>query len=344
MGAVHPAATSQGTNAGKALTALAVIDSRVYAGYGDYDANTGPIHVESVSVSDPLGAWTDHVTADTEQVDAISGASNARVFVPHLDPRTGGRAGYAERQTDGTWVDRPSVIAATGAIHVFDMAEHGGKLWACGAAEVQPTPTADGQAVVWCSTDNGATWIESLRDPHLDPFSRFYFLAPIGDTLYAHNRKGHTTFAWTEAGGWVTASLSLLPVGVDGAPGEPWQDGYVIPSSVLVGRDNNITLYYFDGSGDGVAIPNTAAWNPCAWAIAPDDSLCLLTTDGLLRRAAAAPLGDLAYVSIDAYLRDAYLRGNVSSGYSMAVLPNGSEAVVGLATSRLAKVPLPALT
>lgn len=330
MGAVHPAAALQATDAGKTITALSLIDGLVYAGYGDYDSNTGPIHVESVDATDPVGAWTDHVTVDTEQVSAIRPASSGRVFVPHLDPRQSGHAGYAERQANGTWVDRPGQIAATGAIHVFDMVEFAGRLWACGAAEVQPTPTSDGQAVVWHSTDNGATWVESFRDPHLDPVSRFYGFLIVGDALFVFNRMGLGSFVWTVADDWQTAGVQVLPSDVEGGPGKAWADGWLAPLTVMVGPATN-QLYYFDGTATATRI--APGLDVTAWDVAGDGSLVVATSDRRLHRASAAAPG--TFVAGDQF---------EYAGYALAVLPGDTQAVVGLPTSRLLLVDVPALT
>lgn len=303
---------------------LQLIDGEIYAGYGDYNANTGPIHVESVPAASPLDAWTDHVTAATEQVGVIRPLADGRILVPHLDPQSDGAAGYAERQANGAWVDRATRITATGGVHVFDIVEAAGRLWACGAADVLPTPTADGQAVVWHSTDGGATWVESLRDPHLDPESRFYCLASVGDAVWVRNPMGNTTFVWTASDGWQTAGVQMLPDMADGAPGVAWGDGYLLGSTVRVGQ-GEISAYYFDGTGTA----DVQASGLLAWTVGGDGAFYALQSPGRITRTASRAVGatPVAYLVPGAYA-------------SLCVLPGGTQALVGQADSTVGLVPL----
>lgn len=295
-----------------------MIDSDILAGYGDWAANDGSIHIESVPAASPLSQWTDQVTVTTEQITVFRPLTDGRVVVPQVDPQGSG-VGYAERASNGVWADRPQRIAIDGE-HVLDMVEFGGRLWACGS---DGDATHD-YAVVWHSTDGGATWVESLRDPLSVVNSRFFCLAPIGDTLWVRNGEQGHTFKWTVADGWSSSATAVLLPGVYGGPGKPWDSGYVIPS--LMPGQGPCVLYFFDGTTTSEIATDVRGWD-----IGDDGTLCLLGPDGVVQRYASAAASPVAGVQV------AY----PSTYCSLAVIPGSSRAIVGRADSRIAVVPLP---
>lgn len=186
----------------------------MYAGYGDYGANTGPIHLESVSGETPLEAWTDHVVADSEQIGMYRATADSRVLVPHIDPRNtsgGSGGGYSQRAADGTWTDLPSRIGAADVVHVFDLVEFAGDLWACGADNIGGI----GGAAVWRSTNGGTTWTQSLvgpREPSADvtELHRFYCFVIAAGILRVRDPISGTSYKWTGSA-WSVDTVNPLP-------------------------------------------------------------------------------------------------------------------------------------
>lgn len=168
-------------------------------GSGDYDANTGPIHLESV---DAAGTVTDEATLATEEIWEIRPATGG-LIVPHVDPSGGNEAtGHFSRLVDGVWhVDLSLSDPLTDATpeHVFTCAETADGLWFAGSA-YGAHPATGGAACIWRSTDNGATFAPSLLldGPSLTGFARFYLLVPIGEEIIAvlSDNTGQGQFRW----------------------------------------------------------------------------------------------------------------------------------------------------
>jgi hypothetical protein len=160
---VHPQAAAQPTARGKTIKTLATFNGDLYAGYGDYGANTGPIAINPFDVA--TKAFEGPFFADTEEVEAFR-ELDGRLFVPHADTRVG--ADYSVLSSAG-WRQRD----AFASLHVFDAARTPDSLWLCGSNG------ADG--TVWRSTDDGATWRLSLSVPpwsgQPDDYVRVYFCA-----------------------------------------------------------------------------------------------------------------------------------------------------------------------
>jgi hypothetical protein len=153
QGIIHPQAIEQPTLRGQSIHTLALYDGKLYSGYGDYGANTGPI------VLNPLDPETNtflgpEATLRTEAVEALR-VLDGRLYAPYTDPMGLG-PGTPDYAVDGVPVN------GFDSAHVFDMTATPGNLWAAGSG-----PPDDG--IVWRSTDNGATWQESLRVPATNP-------------------------------------------------------------------------------------------------------------------------------------------------------------------------------
>lgn len=109
--ALHPQAAAQNTTWGKELGILYAFNGRLYAGYGDWTANTGPIHIRPFDPA--LDAFSpDAHVSDTEAIESFR-TINGKLWAPAVDPRI--RADYAVGEP---WADSRA-LAMT---HVFDVA------------------------------------------------------------------------------------------------------------------------------------------------------------------------------------------------------------------------------
>ncbi|HEX7168294.1 MAG TPA: hypothetical protein VF230_15045, partial [Acidimicrobiales bacterium] len=167
--ASHAAAAAQPTSTGRAIADLQVWDGKVYMGYGDYGANTGPITVSSFEPR--RGVVSDEFVQDTEAVYNYRAIGN-RLIAPSIDPRVA--ADYA---AGGPWAE----ASVAGASHVFDVATlTGTDLWMVGSKDMD--------AVAWRSLDGGTTWAEVLRvaPRTTGDHARFYFAGVLNGRLYVH--------------------------------------------------------------------------------------------------------------------------------------------------------------
>lgn len=173
---VHPGAVEQPTERGRILATLAAWDGRVYAGYGDINANTGPI---AVAPFDPrTGTFEQEWVSDTEAVYTYRPIGGL-LYAPAIDRRAD-----ADFAVGKPWRDVRSPMTD----HAYDMATlTGADLWLVGSEGLD--------AVAWRSRDGGRTWAESLRVRPFDvtgkDFSRFFFVFADRGRLYVHASDSH---------------------------------------------------------------------------------------------------------------------------------------------------------
>lgn len=201
-----PDAAAQSTVSGQTIRAVAAYHGRIWTGYGDYDANTGPVSPDSVASLGDAGAPSDGFTFQTEEIGLFRGIAG-NLYVPAVDPRS--TVALAVNDA-GTW----STISdfTPFPVHLFDVRKTVDGWWACGSAD---NDTDGGGAYIWHSAD-AATWTESLSETFMDPTNaaRYYTLIPVGDDLYVqyHDLNDHSS---TPPGGkkWSHAGQAWSDVG-----------------------------------------------------------------------------------------------------------------------------------
>lgn len=191
-------AAAQPTAVGQQILDLTTFEGKLYAGFGDYGANTGPIPLEGI---DPVtGAQSREYVADTEAVYNFR-VINGQMHVPSIDPRVS-----ADYSRGGPWTSTASV----GAYHVYDMATlTGTDLWMVGSKGYD--------AVAWRSLDGGATWTEALtvapQRPDLGDYSRFYFAGVLNGKLYVQANDArygaHPTSLAFDGSSWAPAASMI---------------------------------------------------------------------------------------------------------------------------------------
>jgi len=176
----HPSARSQPTADGRAILELEIIKKRLYAGFGDYAQNTGPIPMYFFHLRRDLWRF-DRFTMDTEAIYKFRDLPNG-FWALGTDPRSPGRHHFSKRSN--SWKPSNGLDLMRSDIrseHVYDMIEWRGALWAAGG-------TAGGKGGLWRSTDNGVTWNAahtfSLRPSATGGFTRVYWLGVDRNELY----------------------------------------------------------------------------------------------------------------------------------------------------------------
>jgi hypothetical protein len=168
----HPQASEQPTSRGRTLNFLKYWNGAIYAGYGDYSANTGPIAITPFALPSDQFAAQPAFWADSEELQVFR-ALNGDLHAPSIDPKIDDD--YSQRPLAGPWTARDVVDA----LHVYDMTERAeSELWMVGSAGED--------AVAWRSLDGGATWSTALTVPprNSGDFARFYFAGVHQNALY----------------------------------------------------------------------------------------------------------------------------------------------------------------
>lgn len=180
----HPQAVQQPTSSGKVINSLKAFNGKIYSGYGDYGANTGPI---AVTPFDPVtGAFAaEPELSDQTEMIAAHRTWNNQLYIPSIDP--GGSLNSIVSIGDLTsgsvgWRQFSSLLQpplkAPYMEHVFDVNTlTGTDIWLAGSA--------GNDAVLWRSTDNGQTWTNMLTVPgNSTYYYRFYSIGVLNGKLY----------------------------------------------------------------------------------------------------------------------------------------------------------------
>lgn len=185
--ATHPQAAAQPTAVGRAIVDLELFGNALYAGFGDYDKNTGPIAINPYDLGDrrfrgvklqaythQIGVWrTGRGTLVAPNIDPLGDVDNGRANDPN--------AGFD--WIDGeTWKHR---AIGTG-LHVFDWAAGDGSTFAVGSAEI---PGQGGGPVVWRRIGTGP-WNRSFggdSDPRQNQ-DRYYWIAVVDGVPFVQAR------------------------------------------------------------------------------------------------------------------------------------------------------------
>jgi hypothetical protein len=171
----NPYAASQPTPVGRRLHTLEGWRGELYMGYGDYDANAGPVEVSAYHPG--LVSFSTKLRFPSEAIE-IYRAIGSRLYAPAIDPRGDGpSAAVAVGEPEGGWTNNRSVHMT----HVFDVATFDGTdLWLVGSRRLR--------AVVARSPDGGRSWATALevsaRSGQAHDFARFHFVFVLGGRLY----------------------------------------------------------------------------------------------------------------------------------------------------------------
>lgn len=178
---VHPDAAAQPTATGRTIATLKAWNGRLYAGYGDYNVNTGPIGVRAF---DPATlTFGPGLRASATEALYIFRDVRGTLYAPHVDPIAGESSGGFCRgipgSPDDAWVDRLPVTA----VHVFDVVSWDGTdLWMVGSQ--------GNNAAAWRAAD-GATFTDPPT--RIDPppsgtsFVRYYFAFVLNGRLHVQS-------------------------------------------------------------------------------------------------------------------------------------------------------------
>jgi hypothetical protein len=345
---VTPAAALS-SDQGKSISRLAIFDGHLYPGYGDANLNLGPTDVVSVDLATQTLSAAE-ATLLTESLWTFR-IIDGQLYAPYIDPRDTNehpdRGQYAVASAPGDWTVVTTVVGVT---HAFDIAETVDGLWLFGSDETQFQQPPAPAAIIYRSTDGGATWTESLNVPG-DDFARFYAVAQFGDDLiaYFNDNEGivneNHVYLWSAGG---TEWVEITP-----QPQQPTVSETVGPFTF-----NGTPFHLGIGRGKDFGVPLSNSVHGTAQKlhvlVHPDDAgqhdaiLATIPTNGVYDATLAGgfcwTLGDDATV----------LRGDTAGNWtavctltdptvrSIAVDPDGGYLYFGTTDSRILRTPIPA--
>ncbi len=288
----HPQASRQPTLTGRTLNFLRHWNGAIYAGYGDYRTNTGPIAISPFALSTGRFAAKPALWANSEQLSVFR-ALNGNLYAPSIDPEVADD--YSETPPAGPWTGL-DVVEST---HVYDMAARPrGELWMVGSVGYD--------AVAWRSLDGGVTWSSVLTVPPRigGEFARFYFAGVQRNALYvqAVDASGgrHPTSKVFDGDGW-SDGPDLLPRGGDGYDPESFGgrlvylaqrplssflsfDGASVTNSGQVFYNYSVdgdTLYGLGENGRILKTTDLRRWTELG-AAAPAEARSIVVIDGVI--------------------------------------------------------------
>ena len=158
----HPTVLAQSTPAGRTIHDMALDGDRLRLGFGDYNANTGPVAAAWVSIySGTTGADVEIPSEETTTLRVHDG----QVYAPWVDPRGSG--------TPGGYTVGATNVAQGVMVHTFDTLKRGTDIFTAGAC----------YDVGACIFRNGALSLHETTTG--SGFERFYWVREAGGKVYA---------------------------------------------------------------------------------------------------------------------------------------------------------------
>lgn len=271
-------AAAQPTAWGRSIVALEIVDDRVLVGYGDWNANTGPIQV--VAWDRLTEELVDEIVVDGEAVHRFVAVGD-EIWAPNIDLR-GRPVGATVRAADGGWSE---IEVEPVPIHVLDVAAFAGVLFLAGAGEIDGDP-----ATLWRSEDDGATWtVERTTPGPVGGYGRFYFAFEWDARLWvqAELQRTSQTFDGEE---WVSGLPSIVPGGYGRKPLSINGGVAILAQEAAFGTP--VDLYFFDGVGRRAAtgVIDIAEAAGRLFALTGDGSAWII--DGLPSTPAFTPIAE----------------------------------------------------
>lgn len=275
-----------GTSYSRNVWDMQLFGGVIHLGHGDSIDNLGPIPIWSI---DPAtGALANEFTTSEEQVDEFR-VLNGQLYVPGHDPRDDLTMGNFYRVEAGAWAKHRTI---PWGLHTFDLAWHGGRLFAALGADSVP-----GHVTLQVSADAGATWAPASPDL----LGRVYELFELNGTLYGapsfwpgRTDEERRLLRWDGARFVRTdAQLDSLYLGIHGS----YVTRMVRPTEFAGSLVYVVALSTFDWMPEALAVSSDAKTArrvafPDAGAVPYD----LLVRGGTLYVLTATRQGDEAYV------------------------------------------------
>lgn len=196
--AEHPQAAAQSTATGKRLHDIAVFNGKVYAGYGDWSENTGPIAVNPLDLATDTFTGSE-ISTPTEAI-AVWREIDDKLYAPFHDPEGSHDGGFAYGEP---WAIKQTV---EDAVHTFDITTlDGNDLWTVGSK------TGVG-AAVWHSEDGGDTWTVEQTEENDNLNGRYYWIVAFDGKIFvqASHIPGGSAVKSFDGDSWQTGTTDTI--------------------------------------------------------------------------------------------------------------------------------------
>ncbi|MBI2932922.1 MAG: hypothetical protein HYY16_14855 [Planctomycetes bacterium] len=276
---------------GKQLTCLRAFQGRVYAGFGDWNENTGPILL--VAYDPAAHQFVLGPTISTEAIDEMRVIGN-KLFVPEVD-----YSGWFWHHSDVHVFDGDawSFLRIPRAIHIFDVAEFQGRLYA--AYQYNPSNVLDGMHRI------AAFEADQLVDPCVleqNEAGRIFRLLVVGDRLYAMPQAGSPYVfdgrSWSRM--WAAGQRIAIRSETDGTRAvvlsrHDGNEAYIVTAQGewkhLSQARHPVDVKFRDGAfyildfslSEGVILRSSDLknWDPVVWFTSTSPATALETLDGV---------------------------------------------------------------
>lgn len=299
-----PRAVAQSTAWGKSLQGLIWHDGRLWGGYGDWNANTGPIYPWSWS---PSTGIVDSGFASQNECIAHFRSIQGKLFFPYIDPKPSD--GFVGRLSgSGPW----TAHQLTDVAHVFDIAEHKptGHIIVVGGI----SPEAVGRSMNWRSTDGGVTFNETFgygNPSRITGGGRAYYIVDTPDGNLVMGTGPNRQWIYNGVAPWVqvpdrtypitnqwgrvdyiggryvqhyyTTSCSMTPLVIAGDPSRSANCSTVTPDGAVWFFAGS-RLKRFPTTGPEVELPHDFTGCARSMAVGPDGAVFVGDTNGCLWR------------------------------------------------------------
>jgi hypothetical protein len=267
----HPQASLRYVGNTRNIGALAAWNNKVYAGYGDYNKNTGPIYLTPVDHATGQFVSTPEHAADTEEINHWEIVGD-KLYAAHQDPHTHDGADYSVGSiTNGitTWSNEKKVAYT----HLYDItagASGPSELFMGGSKDIGSATNE--VAKVHRSTDGGQTWTESLSIASRGGYNRIVFVAKLGNKIYAQHYSS-TDFSGSSSAyqGWMFNGSKWSKIANFSAMGDMSQ-GTEYNGRLIYLQLND--LYAFDGRQSSKVADSVRSY-----AVSGSDIYALVRTD-----------------------------------------------------------------
>jgi hypothetical protein len=179
----HPQASQQPTTTGKRLISLGAYNNKIYAGFGDYTSNTGPIAITPFDPATNSFAATPDIVQSTQMIGFYRNINN-KLYSPSIDYRGSNFAVGDLSSGSLVWKQYGrGTTTETGPamIHIFDLnSTDGTDIWLAGSSNQDAT--------VFRSTNGGVNWTEMQRRVgDSSKFYRYYGVVTLGGRAYVQS-------------------------------------------------------------------------------------------------------------------------------------------------------------